>query len=145
MAATARAITVLHRIPVPTRRDTPWRALLAGCFALAALSLLGPRDNTYDPTAWLVWGRELSHFQLVTTLGPSWKPLPVLFTAPFALAGDHAAPLLWLVVARAGGLFALVLAFRLAARIAGPWAGVIAVASLLFESVFSFHFFRGNS
>ena len=28
--------------------------------------------------------------------GPSWKPLPVLFTTPFSLFGDDAAPDLWL-------------------------------------------------
>ena len=33
--------------------------------------------------------------------GPSWKPLPALFTVPFALFGG-AAPWLWLIVARAG-------------------------------------------
>ena len=46
----------------------------------------------------------------------------MLFTTPFALLGDDAAPLLWLAIARAGGLMAVVLAFRLAARLAGPVA-----------------------
>ncbi len=62
--------------------------------------------------------------------GPSWKPLPVLLTAPFALAGA-AAPALWLVVARAGLLLALAGGWRLAARLAGPLAGAVATLALL--------------
>ena len=33
--------------------------LLAGCLALAALTLLAPSSPSYDPFAWIVWGREL--------------------------------------------------------------------------------------
>ena len=106
----------------------------AGCIALAALSLLAPWTPTYDPWAWLVWGREVSSLGLDTTAGPAWKPLPVLATTALAPLGA-AAPALWLVLARAGGLFAVVLAFRLAARIAGsrgPWfAGAVAALGLL--------------
>jgi len=122
---------------------TAW--LLAACVAVAALSLLGPSQPTYDPTAWLIWGRDIVHWDLHTTAGPSWKPLPVLFTTPFALFGEDAAPLLWLVVARAGGLFAMVLGFRLAARLAGPLAGVIAVVAMALAEQFVFNFWRGNS
>ena len=85
--------------------------------ALAAVSLLLPWEPVYDPWGWLVWGREVSELALDTTSGPSWKPLPVVFTAPFSLAGD-AAPELWLVVARAGWLAAAALAGLLAARVA---------------------------
>ena len=74
-----------------------------------------PAGPTYDPWAWIIWGREIAHLDLVTTAGPSWKPLPVLFTTPFSLFGDAAAPLLWLLVARAGGLLAIAMAYRLAA------------------------------
>ena len=82
-----------------------------------------PSTPTYDPWAWIIWGREVMHLDLVTTDGPSWKPLPILFTAPFSLAGDGPAPDLWLFVARAGGLLAVAMAFRLAARLAGPVGG----------------------
>src|SRR3954464_8927873 len=89
---------------------------------LTALSFLAPSTPTYDPWAWIIWGREIVHLDLSTVGGPSWKPLPVLFTAPFSLFGD-AAPDLWLVVARAGALLALAMTFRLARRLAaGPWA-----------------------
>jgi hypothetical protein len=133
--------------PAPPAVDAarPWRLLVVGCLALAALSLLIMRQPTYDPWAWLIWGRQIAHLDLVTTAGPSWKPLPVLFTTPFSLFGDGAAPLLWLVVARAGGLLAFALAFRVAARLAGPAAGVIALVALLLADRFVSFFARGNS
>jgi len=93
------------------------RAILA-CLAVAALSLLLPSTPTYDPWAWLVWGREVLALELNTRFGPSWKPLPVLFTTVYALAGDLA-PTLWVITARAGGLLAFVLVFRLTVRLAG--------------------------
>jgi len=149
MTATGRDESALHRLPeLPTpaagRTGSGWIEALV-CVAIAALSLLWTHEPTYDPTAWLVWGRELIHGDLVTLGGPSWKPLPVFFTTPFALFGSSAAPLLWLIVARAGGLYAVVLAYRLATRIAGPVAGVVATVALLLESVFIYHFARGNS
>jgi hypothetical protein len=90
---------------------------LAGtALALAGLSLLLPSTPSYDPWAWLGWGRELVHLNLHTTGGPSWKPLPVLFTTLFAPLGA-AQPDLWLAVARAGALMAVGMTFRLAFRI----------------------------
>jgi hypothetical protein len=83
---------------------------------LAALSLLLPSTPSYDPWAWLGWGRQIVHLNLHTTGGPSWKPLPVLFTTVFAPFGS-AQPELWLLVARAGALLALAMVFRLAHRI----------------------------
>ena len=47
----------------------------------------------------------------------------MIFTTPFSLAGDDGAPLLWLVVARAGGILAFAMAYRLGKRLAGPVAG----------------------
>jgi hypothetical protein len=119
--------------------------LVAGCLALGGLSLLTVSTPTYDPWAWIIWGREVAHGDLVTTLGPSWKPLPVLFTTPFSLLGDDAAPALWLVVARAGGLLAFAMAYRLGARLAGPWAGAIAAGALVLADEFIRNFWRGNS
>jgi hypothetical protein len=95
-----------------------WPALVA-CLALSALTLLLPATPTYDPWAWIMWGREIVDLDLVTEGGPSWKPLPVLFTMPFSLFGDEIAPLLWLWVARAGGLLSLVMAYRMGRRLTG--------------------------
>jgi hypothetical protein len=149
MAVTGRDESALHRLPeLPApaagRTGSGWIEALA-CVALAALSLLWTHEPTYDPTAWLVWGRELIHGDLVTLGGPSWKPLPVLFTTPFALFGSTVAPLLWLIVARASGLLSFVLAYRLATRLAGAVAGAVAALALVLENVFVFHFARGNS
>jgi hypothetical protein len=47
--------------------------LIAGCVALAALSLLLPSSPTYDPWAWIIWGREVVHLDLSTVGGPSWS------------------------------------------------------------------------
>src|SRR3954449_1041210 len=102
--------------------------LIAGCLALAALTLLLPSAPTYDPWAWIIWGREVAHLDLVTTDGPSWKPLPVIFTSVFSLFGSIA-PDLWLVVARAGAIAAVVLAFRVARNLGGGIAGGGAAAA----------------
>jgi hypothetical protein len=100
--------------------------------ALAGASLALPSAPTYDPWAWLVFGREIAvpgpGFSTIASTG--WKPLAVLFTAPLALTGS-AAPSLWLVVVRLAGLAALALAFRLAAHAGGPIAGAIAALALL--------------
>lgn len=107
---------------------------IVGCVVVAALSLLAPWTPTYDPWAWLIWGREVGGLDLDTTAGPAWKPLPVLVTASLAPLGG-AAPALWLVLARAGGLLAVVLAGSLAARLAGGrgrwFAGAVAALGLL--------------
>jgi hypothetical protein len=108
--------------------------------ALAALSLLYPSTPSYDPWAWIQWGRDITQLELNTDTGPSWKPLPVLFTTVFALFGD-AAPDLWLVIARAGGILALVMCFRLSSKLvgggrAGVAAGLVAAAGMLLSTYF---------
>ncbi len=114
--------------------------LVVCCLALAGLSLLLPSEPSYDPFAWLVWGREIAHGQLDTTGGSSWKPLPVVFTilfAPFSRVDDGIPVALWMVVARTGALLALALAFRLASRLAGGGVtgaigGAVAALALFF-------------
>jgi hypothetical protein len=114
-----------------------WK-LIAACLALGGVSLLLPSEPSYDPLAWLIWGRELAQFQLDTGGGPSWKPLPVVFTtitAPFGKVDHGLPPALWMAVARGGALLALALAFRLAHRLAGGGVagilgGLVAVLAL---------------
>ncbi len=120
------------------------RAILIAV-ALAALSLLALRVPSYDPTAWLIWGRELSHGTLSMIGGPSWKPLPVAFTTVFAFAGSDLAPLLWLVLARAGGFLAVVMAYRVTARVGGRTAGLLAAAGLALGADYLFNVLRGDS
>jgi hypothetical protein len=99
---------------VPAGRFYIGLAIVA--LTIGALSLLIPSTPSYDPWAWIVWGREIVHLNLQTTGGPSWKPLPMIFTVPFALFGN-AEPNLWLVVARAGAVAAVVMVFRLSFRL----------------------------
>ena len=73
----------------PAAPRPPWRPVVLGAFALALLSLLAPSEPTYDPWAWIIWSREVTEGALSTTNGPSWKPLPVLLTTPFALLGGR--------------------------------------------------------
>ncbi len=103
--------------------------LVLGGLALviAALSLLIPSTPSYDPWAWLVWGKEIVHLDLHTTGGPTWKPLPVVFTTLFAPFGK-AAPDMWLVVARAGALMAAAMVFKLTMRLTS-WLGARAAVS----------------
>jgi hypothetical protein len=102
----------------------PLLSATVACVALAALSAaVLPTVPSYDPWSWVVWGREVvdPHLSFFVGGGPSWKPLPVVFTTVFALFGG-AAPTLWVIAARAGGLLGLVAAYRLAARLVGGTA-----------------------
>lgn len=112
--------------------------------AVAALSLLFPWALAFDPWSWVVWGREVTRLGLDTAGGPAWKPLPVVATTVFALAGA-VAPLLWLVVARAGGLLALAGAATLAGRVAGPVAAVSAAVVTALSDWWFFNTALGNS
>lgn len=103
-------------------------AVAFAVLAVTALSFLTPSAPTYDPWSWIIWGREVLHLDLSTIDGPSWKPLPVLLTTPFALFGSLA-PDLWLFVARAGTIAGVVIAYRLARRLGGGVPGGTAAAA----------------
>jgi len=70
----------------------------------------------YDPYGWLVWGKLTIHLALDTNGAPSWKPLPYLFTVPYALFG-HYALWLWMVTSVAISLSGLIFAWRIAFRL----------------------------
>jgi hypothetical protein len=73
----------------------------------------------YDPYGWLVWGHQTLFGSLDTNAAPSWKPLPYLFTVPYALAG-HYQLWLWLITAVAISLAAPIFAGRIVYRLVGP-------------------------
>jgi hypothetical protein len=141
-------------------RSSPFLVSTIACVALAALSAaILPTVPSYDPWSWIVWGREVfdPHLSFTVSGGPSWKPLPVVFTAVFGLFGG-AAPTLWVITARAGGLMALVAAYRLAARVVRSWspdvpaaawapivAGLFAAIGVALTQEFSYYMFRGTS
>jgi hypothetical protein len=121
------------------------RAAVVVALVVSGLWLLASREPTYDPYAWLIWGRQIGEGTLDTVAGPSWKPLPVMLTTPFSWFGDDAAPLLWLVVARTGFLLAIFYAYRVAAQIATPVAGLLAAAGVALVENFASLSARGNS
>ena len=147
--AARRGDGLAARIPLE-RHGVQMALIILGCLAVSALTLLFPSTPTYDPWAWILWGREIAHLDLVTEGGPSWKPLPIFFTVPFSLFGQDLAPYLWLWVARAGGLLGCVMAYRMAHRLVGGkvygvLAGVSAFAALLSSNKYVRDAALGNS
>jgi hypothetical protein len=127
--ATPRAISSLF----PSRNF--YVGLVVVTLTIGALSLLIPSTPSYDPWSWLVWSRQIIHGHLtITSGGTSWKPLPMIFTIPFALFGK-AAPDLWLVVARAGALAAVAMVFRLAFRLTRRVGGLFGEAEATLDRV----------
>jgi hypothetical protein len=80
---------------------------------------------SYDAYGWMVWGYQTLHLSLDLGGAPSWKPVPFLFTVPFALFG-HYQLWLWMItacaVALAGPVFGARIAFRLCEG-SGPRGG----------------------
>jgi hypothetical protein len=129
----------------PTRLDRwpswwPAAAIVAGLLILSTLIVVwaGTRPG-FDPYGWLVWGHQTIAGKLNTNAAPSWKPLPYLFTVPFAIVG-HYQLWLWMIFATAvslsGVFFAGRIAYRLTSgegrpRYAAIIAGVFAGAALL--------------
>jgi hypothetical protein len=88
----------------------------------AILVLIAGTRPGFDPYGWLVWGRQTVFWNLSTNGAPSWKPLPYLFTVPFALFG-RAELWLWMVFAAAVDLAGCVFAYRIAYRLIGVSEG----------------------
>jgi hypothetical protein len=121
--ATARAHAGSHG------RRVSWPLAVGVCAAISLASLVVPATLAFDPWAWLVWGREIGRWTLDTVGGPSWKPLPVAATVLVAPLGSLAVPA-YLLVARTAALLAVVAVARLAGRLGGPGAAILAGALL---------------
>ncbi len=121
---------------------------------LALLVVLWARARPgYDPYGWLVWGNLTIHGKLDTNGAPSWKPLPFLFTVPYALIG-HRAVWLWMItsvaVSLSGGVFAARIAYKLVDppegwRWAGWIAGAFAAAALFGIDYYTHYIFSAQS
>lgn len=123
----------------------PWKAVVIGSLIVAGIfTLIWPGAPTYDPWAWIIWGREIIEGDLVTTTGPSWKPLPMFFTVPFALFGD-AAPDLWLWIARATALIGIVTVAELAARVGGRLGAALGAVAITTTPLYFAYGIQGSS
>jgi hypothetical protein len=107
-----------------------WLLVIAGVLAASIwfVHWSGMRPS-FDPFGWLVWGHQIIYGRVNLNAAPSWKPLPFLFTVPFALFGQTSVSM-WSVTSTAGTIFMGVFAFRIAFRLgrqaigedAGRWA-----------------------
>jgi hypothetical protein len=109
------------------------RRVLFGLFVTAAIiaaaSLLWVGEATSrDTNNWLIWARQLSLGHSLDFSGgvPSWKPLPVLVSLPFARVSPSAANLFWLWLVRFSFLSCSVLLGTLVVDRFGRFAAVIA-------------------
>ncbi|MHB8692441.1 MAG: hypothetical protein ACYDHH_14470 [Solirubrobacteraceae bacterium] len=119
------------------RRYRWWIVALLVIAVSAAIVRLSHSRPGYDPYGWMIWGYQTLHLHLDLGGAPSWKPMPLLFTVPFALFG-HFQLWMWMttVVAMslAGSIFAALIVFRIvdedgtnrwAAIAAGAFAAVM--------------------
>jgi hypothetical protein len=97
--------------------EHPGVSTAAVLLVISAVLVLWARTRpSYDAYGWMVWGHQTLHLSLDLGGAPSWKPVPYLFTVPFALFG-HYQLWLWMLtacaVALAGPVFGARIAFRL--------------------------------
>ncbi len=148
----AAADQALPREPAPwTLRayvsEHPWLSTGAVIVVISAVLVVWARTRpSYDAYGWMVWGYQTLHGSLDLGGAPSWKPVPFLFTVPFALFG-HYQLWLWMItacaVALAGPVFGGRIAFRLCGAVEldggpegvrryAPWvAAIVAGAAVL--------------
>jgi hypothetical protein len=112
-------------------RRHPALLTAAGLVVLSAVLMRWANTRPgFDPYGWLVWGHQTLSLSLDTNAAPSWKPLPYVFTVPFALVG-HYQLWLWMFASCAVSLSGAIFAGRIAYRLTGApperrWAAWIA-------------------
>jgi hypothetical protein len=112
------------REPVPwTLRayidEHPWLCTSAVVVVVSVVLTAWARTRpSYDAYGWMTWGHSTLHLTLNLGGAPSWKPVPFLFTVPYALAG-HYQLWLWMFTATAVALGGPVFAGRIAYRLVG--------------------------
>jgi hypothetical protein len=84
---------------------------------LSGILILWARTRpSYDAYGWMVWGYQTLHGSLDLGGAPSWKPMPYLFTVPFALFG-HYQQWLWMLTAVSVSLAGAIFGGRIAYRV----------------------------
>jgi hypothetical protein len=115
-----------------------WWLVAAGIVALASVIVVWAQTRpSFDAYGWLVWGYHTIHLNLDLGGAPSWKPLPYLFTVPYALFGG-AELWLWMVTAVAISLSGSVFGGRIAYRLvegADPQRRRAAIVAAIFAGV----------
>jgi hypothetical protein len=110
-------------------RQHPWwtAAIALAAISIALVVWAGTRPS-FDSYGWLVWGHQTIAGSLDTNAAPSWKPLPYLFTVPFALFG-HYEMWLWMITSVGVSLGGAVAAGRIAYRLSLPGTRAALTAS----------------
>ena len=99
--------------------EHPWLSVSAVILVISALLTVWARTRpSYDAYGWMVWGHQTWRLTLDLGGAPSWKPVPFLFTVPYALFG-HYQLWLWMITATAVALGGTVFAARIAYRLVG--------------------------
>jgi hypothetical protein len=112
-------------------RKYPAVVIAVGLLIVSTALVLWARTRPgFDPYGWLVWGHQTVVGNLDTNAAPSWKPLPYLFTVPYALFG-HYELWLWMITSVAISLSGVIFAGRIAYRLTGApperrYAGIVA-------------------
>jgi hypothetical protein len=101
------------------RRYVWWLVAVSVIILSAIVVRVGDMRPGYDPYGWLIWGYQTLHLKLNLGGAPSWKPLPLLFTVPYALFG-HWSLWLWMVTAEAVSFAGSIFAGRIAYRVVNP-------------------------
>ena len=129
-----------------SRRFKDWQLVaLTGVALLVVSTLIVVWARTrpgFDPYGWLVWGQQTLKWSLDTNAAPSWKPLPYLFTVPFAIAG-HYQLWLWMITlvaaTLAGAVFAARIAYRLTPKTGGRRYPAVIAAAVAAAGVLAIH------
>ncbi len=123
--ATASGPSMRPGVPGRARLNTPAWVQSAGPWVGSGVALLilsyvivrwAYTRPSFDSFGWLTWGYQTIHLSLNLGGAPSWKPLPWLFTTPFALFG-HTQVTLWMTAAVAMSLAGTIFAGRIAYRV----------------------------
>jgi hypothetical protein len=108
-----------------------WFVALAEIVVSGVVTRVAQTRPGYDPYGWLIWGYQTIHGTLSLAGAPSWKPLPLIVTAPAALFGNHLQLWIWMTVSVAVSFSATIFAGRVAFKVVNRtgdhlYAGVLA-------------------
>ena len=110
----------------PTFRSPAGTIALTSAIAGLASLLVLSEPWLPDPNSWLVWANQIAHGHGIDfSVGPSWKPLPVIWSIPGSWASSQAAALAWMWLVRSCAAATLLLAAVLVTPRFGRAAGLL--------------------